>query len=88
MNQQSPARGLTVRDVAQLLRVSEDKVRNWIRNGELCALNTAAIRVGKPRFVILPDALQAFTAARAAAAPAAPKPTRKKRTCLVDYFPD
>jgi hypothetical protein len=80
-------RGLTTADAAKLLRVSADKVRAWIRSGELAALNTAAPQCRKPRFVILPDAIKQFAVARSAAQP--PKPARsKKRTTKVDYFPD
>ena len=46
------ARGLTVADVARRYRVGEDKVRAWIRGGELKALNTAMSGCGKPRFVV------------------------------------
>jgi excisionase family DNA binding protein len=79
--------GYTTRDAARLLRVSEDKIRKWIRAGELSAINTATTRSGKPRFVILPDAIQQFAAARSAAPP--PKsPRRKKRTGAIDFYPD
>src|SRR5262249_21232581 len=79
--------GLTVREVSRRYRVGEDKVREWIRHGELRAINTAAVRCGKPRFVILPEALAEFEQSRAAAEP--PKPPRKRRrTSRVDYYPD
>jgi hypothetical protein len=68
------------------LRVSEDKVRAWIRSGELAGVNTADPRSAKPRFVILPEAIQQFAAARSPALP--PKLPRRKRITKVDYFPD
>ncbi|HEY7311878.1 MAG TPA: helix-turn-helix domain-containing protein [Gemmataceae bacterium] len=83
----SPTRGLTTTDAARLLRVSEDKIRAWIRAGELPAVNTANTRSGKPRFVILPQAIRQFVAARSAAPPPKP-PRRKKKTTLVDFYPD
>jgi excisionase family DNA binding protein len=43
-----PPRGLTVREVARRYRVSPDKVRAWIRRGELAAVNTASTLCGKP----------------------------------------
>ncbi len=80
-------RGYTPRELAQLLRVSPAKVLTWIRNGELAAVNVASTLCGKPRFVILPDALAAFERRRAGAVP--PKPRRrKKRTELIDFYPD
>ena len=81
-----PARGLTTADAAKLLRVSEDKVRLWIRSGELSAINTAGSRSVKLRFVILPQAIEQFAAARSAAPPPKP-PRRNKRPARKDYFP-
>jgi hypothetical protein len=83
----APGTGLTVRDMARRWRVGEDKVRAWIRRGELRALNTAATMCGRPRYVITPDALADFERARSAAPPK-PTPRRKKRTGLIDFFPD
>jgi hypothetical protein len=80
------ARGYTTADAAKLLRVSEEKIRKWIKSGQLAALDTAEPNSRKPRFVILPDAIERFAAARSPALP--PKPTRRKRrTEEVDYFP-
>jgi transposase len=80
------ARGLTVRDVARRFRVSEDKVRHWIKRGELRALNTAAVTCARPRFVVTPEALSEFERRRATAPP--PKaPRRRRQPQLVDYFP-
>jgi excisionase family DNA binding protein len=82
-------RGLTVTDVARRYRVSEDKVRTWIARGELRAINTAAALCGRPRWVIPPEALEAFEQRRAGGPP--PKPERKRRKRqpdFVDYYPD
>jgi hypothetical protein len=81
------AAGLTVRDVARRYRVSPDKVRLWIKSGILAAINTADKRCGRPRFVVLPEALTAFERSRQAAAP--PQPAkRRKRVAIIDFFPD
>jgi hypothetical protein len=78
---------LTVEDCARRYRVSPDKVRAWIALGELKAVNTAAAKCGKPRFVILPAALAEFERSRAAGPP--PKPARRRRQpAMVDFFPD
>jgi excisionase family DNA binding protein len=83
----SPSAGLTVREVARRLRVSPEKVRNWIKTGRLGAINTSEARCGKPRFVVLPEHLAAFERQRSAGPP--PKPLRRqKRTVRVDYYPD
>src|SRR5262249_47322382 len=64
-----PAAGLTVADVARRYRLSPDKVRAWIARGELAAINTSSALCGKPRWVILPDALGAFERPRAGGHP-------------------
>jgi transposase len=77
--------GLTVAEVARRFRVGEDKVRSWIKSGELAALNTASALCGRPRFVVTPDALAAFERRRSAAAP---KPARRRRPApTIDYYP-
>jgi excisionase family DNA binding protein len=81
-------RGLTVAEVAQRYRVSPDKVRTWIKRGELAAINTADRRCARPRFVVTAEALASFEQGRQAAAPPPRPPRRKKRTNYVDYFPD
>lgn len=82
-----PAAGLTVADVARRYRVGPDKVRAWIGRGELAAVNTATALCGKPRWIILPNALAAFERRRAGGPP--PKvERRRKKGYAVDYFPD
>ena len=82
-----PGAGLTVRDVARRYRVGEDKVRAWIKRGELRAINTAAVLYGRPRWVVTHDAIAEFERRRVGGPPPQ-QPRRKKRTELVDYFPD
>jgi hypothetical protein len=81
-----PAAGFTVADVARRYRVSPDRVRGWIRSRRLAAVNTAAARCGRPRFVVTPEAMRAFEAAASACPPPAP-PKRRKRIAQVDYYP-
>jgi hypothetical protein len=82
-------RGLTVRDVARRYRVSPDKVRGWIRRGELVAINTAEGVCGKPRFVVTQEALECFERGRRTFAAPPPKVKRLKRPAgWVDYYPD
>jgi transposase len=86
---QTDAAGLTVSDVAKRYRVGEDKVRGWIRRGELSALNTADRRCGRPRFVVTADGLTEFERRRRAAKPDAPKRKRRKKPSdFVDFYPD
>jgi transposase len=80
--------GLTVRDVAKRYRVSPDKVRGWIKCGELPAINTSTTRCGKPRFVILPKGLEQFEHGRQAGPAANPPKRRKRHSAMVDFYPD
>ncbi len=81
-------RGITVADIAARYRVGEDKVRGWIRRGELAAINTGTVLCGRPRYVVTPEALAKFEARRSAAPP--PKPRRPQRTPpgYINYLPD
>ncbi len=79
-------RGRTPRELARELRVSPERVRNWILRGDLLAINTAEPGE-RPRWVILPDHLAAFLAARQAKPPVKPV-RRRRRPELVDYYPD
>jgi excisionase family DNA binding protein len=79
---------MTVREVAARYRVSKDKVLGWIRRGELSAINTMNVRCGKPRFVILPEAMAAFERGRQAEATNAPKARRRRRMAVIDFYPD
>lgn len=78
---------LTVADVAARYRVGPDKVRGWIRNGQLKALNVSSGKQ-KSRFVITPEALAEFEGRKAVAPAEAPKPARRKPTTGKDWFPD
>ncbi len=88
MADSAPPRGFTVADVARRYRVSPDKVRIWIKRGEMSAIDTADRRCSRPRFVVTVEALDAFERRRAATTPQAPKPRRRKKTQDVDYFPE
>lgn len=81
-------RGLTPTEFARLIRKSADWVRAEIAAGRLGAINVGKTQCGKPRFVILPQHVDAFVRARAAAPP--PKPSKRPRRASgqVDFFPD
>lgn len=82
----TPGRGLTTAEVAQRYRVSEDKVRAWIKSGKLKAIDTSDVRCGKPRFVVLPEQLAEFERSRSTAPTPKPKP-RRRADGTKDYFP-
>jgi hypothetical protein len=82
----SPA-GYTVADLCKRWRVGADKVRTWIKTGQLAALNTRDARCGRPRFVVTAEALADFERGRSAAPPPRPSRRRKRRGGGIDYFP-
>ena len=81
---------LTPPEVAQLYRVTPEKVLTWIRSGELDAINVASRGARRPRFRIRPEALREFEAHRRRVCkipPKSPKPRSPKRPAgWVDYF--
>jgi hypothetical protein len=79
--------GYTVPELAPLLRVSEDRVRAWIKSGALPAINTNDAKCGRPRFIVLPEQLAEFCRSRSAAQPQ-PAPRRPRRKAEVDHFPE
>jgi hypothetical protein len=78
--------GFTPADLARRYRVSEDRVRAWIRKGELHGLNVSDRR-GKFRFVVTAEAVADFEARRTVSPPPSRR-RKKKKTDEVDYFPD
>jgi hypothetical protein len=55
---------LTPPEIARRYGVATAKVRRWIENGELAALNLASGSSTRPRYGVTPEALQAFELAR------------------------
>lgn len=83
----APSRGLTTAEVAELLRVGQDKVLGWIRAGDLVATNTTSTRCGKPRWVISRESLDVFLKGRSSE-PRPKLPHRQRARGQTDYFPD
>lgn len=79
---------LTPGEIARSCGVNESKILDFIKSGELRAVNFATNRNGKlPRWRISPADLEAFDAARAAVP--RPVPTRRKqhaRGHVVEFF--
>ena len=85
---ETPVPGLTVADVTRRLRVGEDRMRGWIRCGELAAVNRRDIRCARPCWVITPEAVTDFERGRQAATPNAPKPKRRRKASQIVFYPD
>ena len=80
---------LTPPMIAKLMGVSEDKVRYWIKSGELEAIDISKSKNQRPRFVVHRDAFEDFQRRRSPSP--APKQTKRKRKQDADgkdWFPD
>ena len=77
-------RKLTPPELAAEYGVSTDKVHTWIRNGELRAIDAATVRGGRPRYLIDPNDVAAFEAARSVAPPlpTVRRPRRQAGDCV------
>jgi uncharacterized protein YjcR len=80
--------GITTEEVAKRYRVSPDKVRAWVRRGDLAAINTSRNRCGKPRYVFTPAALAAFEQGHAAQTEAPTPKSRRLQQGTKSYFKD
>jgi hypothetical protein len=79
--------GYSVADLCRRWRVSPDKIRAFLRKGELVAVNLASNLAGRPQWRITHESVERFELRRSSAPP--PKvPRRRRRPELVDYFPD
>jgi hypothetical protein len=79
--------GFTVADLAARYRVGPDKIRGWIKRGELTAINTGSVLCGRSRFIVTADALEKFERARSTT-PTPKIKKRKRRAEIRDYYPD
>jgi len=70
---------LTPPQIAEMLGVDPNKVRQWIIAGELAASDVSAKAGGIPRWRVRPADLEAFLSRRAAHAPPPPKRRRRRK---------
>ncbi len=79
--------GFTVAELCRRWRVGGDKVRAFLRRGELVGVNVAANLSARPQWRVTPESVQSFEQRRSSAPPPKP-PRRRRRTELVDYYAD
>ncbi len=70
---------ITVKEYAQRLGIAGDKILAWIRAGELQALNVATRNTGRPRYRLMPEAIERFERARSTAVISLPSPARRRK---------
>jgi excisionase family DNA binding protein len=68
---------ISPKEYAERLGVSENKVLNWIRSGEIAAINVASKLSNRPRWRIPEEAIEAFEAARTSRPVVKPTPRRR-----------
>lgn len=73
--------------VARRLAIKPERVIEFVRSGELAAVNVARRGCRRPRFRISPDALARFEAARSGASPVALPRQRRRAQQTSDYTP-
>lgn len=76
----------SVREVAELLGITQHAVLALIRNGDIVAVNVSVKATGRPRWKILPDALEGFLLRRASKGLPQRRRRRKRRAPLKEYF--
>ena len=80
------AQARTIAQVAELYQVGRDAVDGWIKSGALRAINVGKGTI-KPRYRIMPDALEEFERARTVSPPPPrPRRRRKRRPEVYEYF--
>jgi len=79
----TPLSGYSVADLCRRWKVGPDKIRGFLRRGELVGVNVAANLSGRPQWRITAESVERFERRRSSAPP--PKPPRRKRTDEVDY---
>jgi hypothetical protein len=77
----------SVADLARRWKIGGDKIRAFIRRGELVAVNVAATMASRPQWRITPESLRAFEERRTSAGPP-PRARRRRRIATVDYYPE
>jgi excisionase family DNA binding protein len=70
---------LTPAEIATRLRVSPDKILQWIHNGEIAAINVAKNVTGRPRFRIHIADLAAFELRRRVQVKQVVRPRRRRQ---------
>lgn len=77
---------LTPPAIARELAIRESKVAQWIRSGELTAVNVAETNGGRPRWRIRRDDLDAFLLRRQSQPAIKPIRRRRRDDHVIHYF--
>lgn len=76
----------SVKDIQNRHHVGEHTVLNWIRTGELKAINVSRRPGTRPKWRITEEALLAFEISRMSTAPVEQTRSRKPTTDVVEFY--
>jgi hypothetical protein len=79
--------GFTLADLSRRWRIGGDKIRAFLRKGELVGVNLAGSLSAKPQWRVSPEEVARFEKRRSSAPPAKAAPRRRRREAQIDYFP-
>jgi hypothetical protein len=78
--------GYSVADLCRRWKVGADKIRAFLRRGELIGFNVATNPGGKPQWRITAESVERFEQRRSSAPP--PKRAARRRKRVYRYYPD
>jgi hypothetical protein len=80
-------RGYSIADLSRRWKIGSDKIRSFLRRGELIGIKVASDPAGRPQWRITQASVEAFERRRSSAP--APKPARRRmQRAPVDYLAD
>lgn len=79
--------GYSVADLARRWKVGEDKVRAFLRTGELIGVNAAANLSARPQWRITRESIELFERRRSSAPPSKQPCSRRRQLGQTDYYP-
>jgi transposase len=77
---------VTPPELARRWGIDVHKVLQWIRAGELRAIDASTVRGGRPRYLIDQVDVAVFEASRTVQPPAARLPRRRKDPAVIQFF--
>jgi hypothetical protein len=80
--------GFSVADLCRRWKVGPDKIRMFLRRGDLVGVNVATSLCAKPQWRITAESVEAFERQRSSVPPPPPPARRKRQTGQIDYYPD
>jgi hypothetical protein len=82
----TPLQGYSVADLCRRWKIGADKIRGFLRRGELVGINVAANLSARPQWRVTTESVERFEKRRSSAP--TPRVQRRKRLPeLIDFYP-